>query len=172
MTPERWYFEAVDEVWSAGWMEPRVGRTFAPEGDATRAVLVKALYARAGSPAPKGAQTAFLDVEGGADYRTALNWAVAEGIVQGFSTTTFGGHATLSRQQLAVMLHRYAGEPEATGTIDAFTDSGDAAHWAETALAWAVSGGYLTGYPDGTLRPEGQVSRAELAQVLTRLRDE
>ena len=114
----------------------------------------------------------FTDVELNADYRTALAWAVEKGIAEGFTPTIFGGHATLSRQQLAVMLGRYAGEPERTGALDRFSDGAEAAAWAEPALAWAVETGVLKGFPDGTLRPADQVSRGELAAVLTRITEE
>jgi len=170
--PEAWYREALDRVWGEGVMESREGRTFAPELDATRAVLVKALYALAGSPAAKTWELPFTDVELNADYRTALAWAAGEGIAEGFTPTIFGGHATLSRQQLAAMLWRYAGEPERAGALDRFSDGAEAAAWAEPALVWAVEAGVLKGFPDGTLRPADQVSRGELAAVLTRITEE
>jgi len=171
---DAWYHEAVDRVWLEGVMECREGLAFAPESDATRMAVVTALYALAGSPQAKGESLPFADVNVAmAGYR-AVQWAYREGIVQGFSDTTFGAYATVSRQQLATILRRFAA-PEAAAdaaALSAWPDGGDTASWAAEAVAWAVEEGYLSGYPDGRLAPRGQLSRAELAQILTRFMED
>ena len=80
----------------------------------------------------------------------------------------FGPEDSLTREQLAVILYRYAGSPEPTGTLDGFVDTASASDYAVDALRWAVGEGLLTGKDGGRLDPAGTASRAELAQILAR----
>lgn len=64
------------------------------------------------------------------------------------------------------MLWRYAGSPDADGQALDFTDADQADGWALEALRWAVDGGILNGYGDGRLDPQGQSTRAQVAQML------
>lgn len=66
------------------------------------------------------------------------------------------------------MLWRYAGSPDASGTLSTFTGRDQAGSWAVDALRWAVSQGILTGKGGGVLDPTGQATRAEAAAVLVR----
>lgn len=74
----------------------------------------------------------------------------------------------LTREQLATMLYRYAGSPAVTGGADAFPDAGDVSSFAADAMAWAVENGLLSGMGDGTLAPQGQATRAQVAAILQR----
>jgi len=131
-------------------------------------MVISALYQAAGEPTPDIWELPFSDVNAGADYRRALLWAYGEKIVKGYDAETFAAFAGVSRQQLAVMLWRCADSPVASGESDlaTFSDGTAAASWAKDALIWAVEAGLMSGYEDGTLRPEGTVTRAELAQIL------
>lgn len=165
-----WYHEAVDRVWSMGILREKEPLAFHPDELATRADLICTLYQLAGSPEPEGAALPFTDVNSSADCRQALQWAWEQGLVTGYSDRVFAAFAGVSRQQLAQVLYRWAGQlgetaaaaPEA---LARFSDADQAADWAEEALGWAVETGLLTGDGD-TLAPQRAATRAELAQVL------
>ena len=73
----------------------------------------------------------------------------------------------VTREQLAVMLYRYAGQPASSASISSFADAGQVSGWAEEAIRWAVGAGILSG--DGSrLNPDGQATRAEAASMLMR----
>ena len=72
----------------------------------------------------------------------------------------------ITREQLAVMLWRYAGSPAATNKELHFSDESEISGYAMEALRWAVENGILNGYGDGRLGPQGQATRAQVAQML------
>ena len=77
-------------------------------------------------------------------------------------------HSTLTREQLAVMLWRYAGSPESSSDLSGYADQGSVSGWAATAMGWAVENGLLSGSGGGTLAPQGQATRAQVAAILMR----
>ena len=77
----------------------------------------------------------------------------------------FRSNASITREQLVVMLYRYAGEPDASGTLTGFGDSANVSSWAQQAMAWAVSSG-IVGGSNGSLNPQSGATRAEVAQML------
>ena len=76
--------------------------------------------------------------------------------------------ASVTREQLATMLYRYAGSPETSGTLKDFTDKDSVSSYAESAMKWAVSQGLIDGMGDGRLNPQGTATRAQVAAILTR----
>lgn len=168
-----WYHEAVDKVLDKGIMEADKEMRFRPEDQATRIEIVKALYQANGSPAPRmaTADLPFRDVSSRASYASAICWAYENGLVTGESETQFSGTASVSRQQLAVMLWRCAklnGTLGSTsGSLAAYPDRGSVAGWAMEAMTWAVGQGLING-ENGKLNPEGPVTRAQAAQLLVR----
>lgn len=146
----------------------------------TRAQVVTVLYRIAGAETPgekPGAnKTPFTDVEDGAYYTNAINWAYETGRIAGYQSkdggpsTSFGPNDPVTREQLAVFVWRAAGEPAAideTGYL-ACADAGDESPYATTALKWAASAGVLTGSsePSGLyLRPAATAQRCQGAKV-------
>ena len=61
----------------------------------------------------------------------------------------------VTREQLATMLWRYAGEPASNYSLGAYTDADSVSSWAETAMRWAVENGIITGVTDSTPRTSG-----------------
>ena len=115
----------------------------------------------------------FSDVVSDAWYSEAVAWAAARGIVSGYGNGLFGPGDNITREQLAVMLWRYAGSPAATDKELHFTDADKASGYALEALRWAVENGILNGYGDGRLGPQGLATRAQVAQMLMNfLKDE
>ena len=94
---------------------------------------------------------------------TARAWAMESGVSDG---TDAGGSHT--REQLAAMLYRFAGEPETAASLDGFTDAASVSDWAARAMAWAVGEGIITGVTDTALDPQGSATRAQCAAMLMR----
>ena len=161
-----WYYDAVAYCWENGIMDGTSGTAFAPNMTLTRAMMAQVLYNLADGTASTAA--GFPDVAASAWYADAVNWAAANGYVTGYDNGSYGPEDSLTREQLAVILYRYAGSPEPAGTLDGFADAASASAYAVDALRWAVGEGLLTGKDGGRLDPTGTASRAELAQILAR----
>ena len=161
-----WYYDAVAYCYENGIMDGTSSVSFAPNMLLNRAMAAQVLYNLADGTASTAA--GFPDVAASAWYADAVNWAAANGYVTGYDNGSFGPEDSLTREQLAVMLYRYAGSPEPTGSLDGFTDAASASDYAVDALRWAVGEGLLTGKDGGRLDPAGTASRAELAQILAR----
>ncbi len=148
------YHEAVDFVWETGLMRGSEALRFRPQESATRAQVITALYRAAGSPAARG-DLPFQDVPSGAWYRDALLWAWSEGIAGGYAPGFFNAPANVTREQLAVLLYRFACR---TGRAEAV----EAESWSAPALDWCREAGVLSGDADW----RGYASRAETACAL------
>ena len=110
----------------------------------------------------------FTDVDGGAWYAEAVRWAASEGIVEGVSASEFAPDAEITREQLAAILWRYAGEPATAANLAAFTDAASVSAYAADATAWCVEQGIITGTTATTLAPQGAATRAQCAAMLMR----
>ena len=110
----------------------------------------------------------FADVDGGAWYAEAVRWAASEGIVEGVSATEFAPDAEITREQLAAILHRFAGEPATAANLATFTDAASVSAYAVDAMAWCVEQGIITGVTDDTLAPQSTATRAQCAAMLMR----
>ena len=153
MPATHWASEAVDYVVSEGLFNGTSDTTFSPDASMTRAMFFTVLARLDG-----------VDTTGGATwYEKAMAWAVAEGITDGTNP-----EATITREQLAVMLYRYAGSPAAEGSLTGFADAASVSAWAQDAMEWAVAEGILTGKNGSALDPQGTASRAEVATMLMR----
>ena len=77
-------------------------------------------------------------------------------------------NAAVTREQLATMLWRYAGEPDGIAPLSSWRDAASVSDWAGTAMSWAVSNGIITGVTGDTLAPQGTATRAQCAAMLMR----
>ena len=89
--------------------------------------------------------------------------------MSGYGNGMFGPNDNITREQLAVMLWRYAGSPAATNKELHFNDADEASGYALEALRWAVENGVMSGKGGGSLDPKGLATRAEAAQMLKNL---
>jgi hypothetical protein len=80
--------------------------TYRPEYPLTRQTAAAFLHRMAGLPAPTSGDPGFPDVPTDHPFRTAVAWAVEQGITEGYSDGTFRGGTTLSRQAIAAFLYR------------------------------------------------------------------
>lgn len=164
-----WYHAAVDYAITNKLMNGTSATTFEPESTTTRAMLATLLYRIAGSPDVSGLENPFTDVPATQWYCDAVIWAFHEGVVTGATATTFNPDGEITREQLAVMLWRYAGKPEADAAVlDGFTDATLVDSYARNAVAWAVEAGLINGVTASTLEPIGTATRAQIATILMR----
>ena len=162
-----WYRESVGYALANGLMNGTGDGIFQPDGALTRAMLVTILYRSAGEPSVDGLKNPFQDVADGQWYTKAVVWAADKGIVNGTSETTFDPDASITREQIAAILHRYAGKPETKGELASFPDAATVSGYAKTAMAWAVEKSIIGG-SDGKLDPRSNATRAQVAAILMR----
>jgi hypothetical protein len=105
-----------------------------------------------------------------ADYSDAIKKITAVGAMVGFPDGSFRENDTFTRAQAATVMARISGyEPnQAALTKSGFTDVPNT-HWSSDAVAWAVKAGVVKGYPDGTFKPDGQVTYREMVAMLIRV---
>lgn len=114
------------------------------------------------------AGSSFGDVSSSAYYAAAVNWASSKGIVNGTGADAFSPNASITREQLAAMLYRYAGEPSVSADLSAYTDAVSISPYAEKAVEWCVAKGILSGKSATRLAPQDTATRAECAAMLQR----
>ena len=171
VTESDWFYDAVTYAYENGLMDGVGAGLFAPNSETTRAQLVTILHRLAGQPVPSG-DSGFSDVETGTWYTDAVAWAAQNGIVNGVSDTQFAPGDDITREQLAVILYRYATyqgyDVSQRADLSGFVDAGTINTYAQEALSWASAQGLVLGFEDDSLRPQGNASRAQIAAVLMR----
>ena len=115
----------------------------------------------------------FEDVPSSKYYADGIAWAAEVGVVTGYSESVFAPEETITREQLAVMLYRYAkllklDTAASAGALDDFTDGSSTHGWAVEGTAWCVENGILQGRGNGTLDSRSTVIRADVALMLQR----
>ena len=161
-----WYYKAVEYVAENGIMSGVSAREFAPNAGFSRAMLAQTLYAMSGKPTVK-AEGTFADVAANAWYADAVNWAAEKGYVSGVGDGKFAPDASVTREQMALILYRYAGSPDASGMVlREFADGDSVSAYAVDAIRWAVHEGLISGMENNTLAPQGTATRAQVAQIL------
>lgn len=167
-----WYHEYVDWVLKNGVMNGVGGGLFEPNGETTRAMLVMVLYRMAGAPDMAGRESSFTDVSADSWYGAAVIWASENGIVNGVGGGLFDPDASLTREQMAMMLYRFAGylgsNTEKRADLSAYGDADAVSAFAQDAMAWAVAESLVNGRSAAELAPKAGATRAELATILFR----
>lgn len=165
-----WYYDAVSFVYKRGLMAGTGDNLFSPNVTTSRGMIVTILYRLDGSPSASSA--GFTDVASGQWYTDAVNWAAANDIVAGYGNGLFGPNDTVTREQMAVILYRYAQykgyDTSASNSLNGYTDVGGVSSWALTAMQWANAEGLINGTSSTTLSPTSGATRAEVAQILMR----
>lgn len=159
-----WYYEAVKFVNQSGLMNGSDGK-FDHSGNLSRAMIAQILYNKENCPEVPDDQV-FSDVPRTAWYFDAVSWAAEQGIVRGYEDGSFAPDASITREQLAAVLWRYAGSPVSGGGTLNFTDANRVGSWALDAVKWAVESGIISGKGGGILDPQGPATRAQVAQML------
>ena len=169
-----WYAGDVQAVVEQGLMNGTGNFLFSPKRATNRAMIVTILYRQAGSPAVTGSNP-FTDVADGQWYTNAIIWAEQNSIVNGFGNGVFKPLQSITREQMAAILRRYAKylghDVHETAALDSFPDVSSVSQWATEDLGWAVHAGLLTGNRIGDavyLQPQGNATRCQTAALLNR----
>jgi len=112
----------------------------------------------------KGKPVQFSDVDAGAYYYDAVQWAVQQGIASGTSETTFGPDQKCTRGQTITMLWKSAGSPAPKNQNNPFTDVKESAYYYKPVL-WAAERGIATGT---SFEPDAAITRGQFATFLYR----
>ena len=148
-----WFASAVQYVTSNSLMNGTSTTAFSPSATMSRGMLMTVLARYAGE-----------STEGGTVwYEKGMNWAKNKGISDGSAP-----NRNITREQLAAMLYRYAGEPDGAADLSAYADAGSVSAYAEKTVQWCVKNGILTGKTSSTLAPKATATRAECAAMLQR----
>lgn len=162
-----WAYDAVQTVVDLGLFNGVSANKFDPSGEMTRAMLVTVLWRLENKPAAAFTGT-FADVKSGQYYTTAVEWALANGVVNGVSPVSFAPDSVVTREQIAAILWRLEGSPVVSGDLSRFHDGNTVSGYAKQAMIWAVSVGLFSGDASGNLRPTAAASRAEVATLMCR----
>ena len=169
-----WFYNDVKYVYEKGMMAGTAADVFAPNATTTRAMIVTILYRLEGSPAVTDT-SAFVDVPAGQWYTDAVNWAAANQIVKGTSATTFAPNASITREQMAAILYRYAQykgyDVTKKADLSGYSDNSQVSAYAKDALAWANAAKLINGVTNTTLAPQGNATRAQVSAILHRFCD-
>jgi hypothetical protein len=164
-------YDDVKYVYEEGIMNGVSDTLFAPEEPLLRCMIVTILYRLEGEPEVEYGGT-FSDVPDGKWYSAGVEWAASVGIVLGYGDGTFGVADDVTREQLAVILHRYAvwkGYDVSVGedtNILSYGDAFDIAEWAMPAMQWACGAEIYKEDADGNIRPAEAASRSEIANMI------
>ena len=168
----RWSYPYIKELYEAGIVSGTSATTFEPTANVTRAQFVTMIAGLAGADVTPYTDGKFTDVPSGAWYAPYVNWAAANNIVSGTSATTFDPNATISRQDMAVMLYNYTqqyGVQLDQTAVTAFTDESSIAAYARPAVQALHRAGVFSGMPDGSFRPYATATREQACVVLCEL---
>ena len=171
--PGSWYEQSVQYATEHGLMNGTGSNTFEPESTMTRAMLVTVLWRYANAPKP-GANP-FTDVPNGKWYTDAVAWAAENGVVNGVGDGKFEPDGSVTREQMATILYRYAqkvGIDTSKHTeLSAFPDASRVSAYARSPMQWIVAEGVIGGSRENGqdwLNPQGNATRAEVATILMR----
>ena len=167
-----WYHQAIDYVVEESILIGTSKDTFSPKEDLSRAMLVSVLWRLAGEPAATNKDISFPDVKPEQWYTEAVCWARENDIVLGYDDGSFGTNDPVTRQDLAVILHRFAGyqnrDTSVSLSLEDFTDHEKVGSYAEEAMEWACGEGLIQGTNETTLSPRLTATRAQASAILMR----
>lgn len=164
-----WFYRGVSYVVENGMMNGVGENQFAPNAPLTREMLAVVLYNMEKQPESTGVNP-FADVKADMWYTDAIVWANANGIVAGYDDSTFGLGDSITREQLAAILYRYAQmkgyDVTEKADLTGYADSAAISGYAVEAMQWANANGIVNGMTETTLAPQGTATRAQVATML------
>ena len=168
-----WAAKEIDYVSARDIIKGKLTGDFAATETITRKTVAMILWRIMGSPEVE-ADTKLSDVNLNDRYTMAICWAEDVGVITGYTDGTFRGDATLTRQHFAAMLYRFANYLDvkfaaaSNKKLSEFTDFADIYGWAQEAVQWNVTCGFINGRANGTFDPQGNTTRAQLAVIMAR----
>ncbi len=161
-----WTQEYLDTLVSWGVMRGDISGALHGDREITRAEFVTMMNRAYGYTEP-GAHP-FTDVPTPAWYYDDISIAYEVGYFDGTSETTASPDDSLTREQAAVLLARNMMLQEKSGETLGFSDSREFSEWSRNLIQSVSDAGVISGYPDGTFRPQGNITRGEVACMLVR----
>lgn len=165
-----WFYDDINYVLQKGLMNGTSSDIFSPNEATKRGMIVTILWRLDGKSSEK--ETDFLDVQKDAYYFDAVNWAYANGIVNGYNETSFGPEDDITREQLATIIYKYAlykkYDVSGKASLDRYEDVNSISDYAIPALEWANANEIITGTPGNLLLPQGSALRCQAAAILRR----
>ncbi|MDR0380402.1 MAG: S-layer homology domain-containing protein [Oscillospiraceae bacterium] len=174
VTAGSWYYEAVGYVHENDLMHGADDGVFDPDGRMTRDAFVMMLHRYEGKPAVAmtAATSGFIDVADGMWYSDAIFWAIENGIAKGYGSVRFGPVHYISREQIAIILIRFAQMKghgtESRSDLTVYADADKISDWAQDAVRWANAEGLLRGRSGTRLAADEAATRAEAAMLFMR----
>lgn len=163
-TKGHWAEKSILELVQKGSINGYPDGTFKPDNKITRAEFVSLIVKAFNLKEQVGKE--FADTKNHW-AKTAIATATSQGIVNGYSDTTFGPDDAISREQMAAIIIR-AAQISLVAQVTTYTDNSEISDWAKEAISTANSKGLLNGYEDGKIKPKGNTTRAEAATVILR----
>lgn len=168
---EKWYYDAVKFVYKNKIILGLEKTRFGPDNSLTRGMIVTMLYRLEGNPKVTG--TSIFDDNQNKDvyFYEPVIWATQNKIIFGKEDGRFHGFENIKREDLAVVLYRYAKfkgkDISKTSDLKQFKDTAKISTYARTQVKWAVGTGILNGYSNKTLNPRLFAARSEIAGIIT-----
>ena len=171
-----WFCGDVNYVSAKGIMTGLEEKVFGPAEELSRAQFATILYRMAGSPDAEYTEK-FADVKEGEFYTDAVMWASEQGIVTGYvDTGLYAPEKNISREELAVMMRRYAKycgqDVTADGDLSSWSDGACVSEFAKEGMSWAVANNVIKGAGGELLNPQASANRAECAAIIHRYMEE
>ena len=171
-TKNHWAKDYIDYVAGRGLITGSTENTFSPNEKMTRGMLVTALGRLAGVNSKDYDTNSFSDVQKDSTYRPYIEWAYSKGIVYGIGDGTFAPDKSITREEMAVILERYA---KATGynipasrEASTYADKENIGSEYRTAVTTMQQSGIMMGIDGNKFNPKGTATRAEVSAMLSR----
>lgn len=162
-----WAKEAIEALAGKGIITGTGNNKFEPKRQITRAEFAKMVVETLGENIVSQGTDMFTDVDSTAWYADYVGKAAAKGLIQG-SNGKYRPNDVITRNEVAVILHRMQNEVAPTNLVLGFKDGASVPAWANNAVAFAVEKGLVNGYEDNTFKGNNPITRAEAALVLYR----
>lgn len=173
-----WYTDAVLFCSKYGYMSGTSKTTFDPGTPVSRAMAVTIIWRLAGAPSYAASQidTGFSDVPSDMWYSKAISWAKKHSVAAGIGGGRFAPNDSVTREQLAVLFRNFVEkylkrDVSQSTSLSAFKDAPTSNTWSSAALKWAYAVRLINGKGNGILDPKGYATRAELAQIVKKLKE-
>ena len=160
------HYDAIVFCYENGIFRGTSETTFEPDASMTRATVVTVLANAEGMNLSHYLHTNYTDVADDKWYTPYVAWASQNRVVSGYGNGAFGPDDAITVEQAVQILYNYGGFlPDASASIDSYTDGTSVSGWARDAMRWALDNGIYTGI-NGELQPQKHASRALMAQLM------
>lgn len=173
-----WAQKEIEFMAASGYVSGAGENRFSPDSLISRAEFVSILTRMAGLTVQADGKVQFSDVPSDAWYRSAVDAAVSNGIVNGIDKSSFAPGSPVTREQMAKMIEQLMAQKQMNATISdvdagkvlsAIADSGDISSWAKVPVALMIKEELMKGRENNRFVPRGNASRAEATAVLYRV---